>query len=348
MAEEPVTARFGRWRLVEETARGGWGAVHRAEDAAGDPTAIKILAPRDPADLPEGRERFRREEDLLRRYPHPHLVRLLDAGETEGTPFLVLEWLPGPDLLSRVAGAGPLTLDDALRVGRDAAAVLAHLHEGGVVHRDLKPSNFSFDASAALKLLDLGLAADPAALKTLTARGTFIGTVGFAAPEVAAGETAGPESDIYGLGVVLYWCLTGRPPFTGRTERTVLRRQARDPILPPSELRPRIPSEFNALICAMLEINPTRRPDGMRRVESRLAKITPNQISGPSRPRAGRGARPATPSPAAWPGATNPHAREGARAPDGTPAPGPDDPLPPQSQTIIRKGFRRRPAEPAP
>lgn len=343
MAQESVTRPLERWRLIEEVAHGGWGTVYRAEDADGRPGALKTLLPSDPKDRDEALARFRREERLLRRLHHPHLVSLIDSGEIAGKPFLILEWLPGPDLFTRVVERGPLSIGDTLAVGRAAADVLSFLHGEGVIHRDLKPSNFSFDGAGVLRLIDLGLAADPTALQTVTTRGAFLGTVGFAAPEVAAGEEAGPESDVYGLGMVLYWCLTGRAPFTGSTERTVLRRQARDEVLSPSVLRSRIPAALTDLVRAMLEADPGKRPPGARGVAEALERISPNDVS-----RGGRTKRVRRTGPTPPPEAARPPVPRSAPLParPATPASdGPEDVPPPNSMTIIKKGFARKPGD---
>src|SRR5918912_1292699 len=150
MADEVIA---GRYRLERPLGRGGMSQVWLAEDSElGRNVALKLLAP--DAD----RARFDREARAAASLAHPNICQLYDYGETEGRPFMVLEYLPGGTLEDRLAAAEPLADDEAARIAREIASGLAYAHEQGVVHRDLKPSNILFDAEGRAKIADFGVA----------------------------------------------------------------------------------------------------------------------------------------------------------------------------------------------
>ena len=207
--------RLGHYEVVAPLGEGGMGEVYRARDTRLDRTvAIKLLPPRVGHD-PERRARFEREARTISSLNHPHICTLFDVGEEQGSHFLVMELLEGESLADRLQ-RGPLPLDQVVKYGAQVADALDCAHRQGIVHRDLKPGNVMLTRSGA-KLLDFGLARATAEsslvpgpedqateAKPLTAAGTVLGTYQYMAPEQLAGAEAGPRTDIFTLGTVLY------------------------------------------------------------------------------------------------------------------------------------------------
>jgi eukaryotic-like serine/threonine-protein kinase len=244
----------GRYRLIEPLGRGAMSSVWLAEDPElGRLVAVKLLSPA--AD----RARFEREARAAASLSHPNLCSLYDYGESDGKPFMVLEYLPNGSLEERLADGKPLPDAEALSIAREVAAGLAHAHERGLVHRDLKPANVLFDSEGHPKIADFGIArmGDSG---TLTEAGTVLGTASYISPEQASGELAGPPSDVYSFGVILFRMLTGRLPFTGANAMEVVRMHRDDE--PPAirSLRPDAPVALERLATAALAKDPAARP----------------------------------------------------------------------------------------
>src|ERR1700704_4867800 len=202
------TVIAGRYRLDEVLGRGGMSEVWRAEDIElGRLVAIKLLAP--DADT----ARFEREARAVASLAHPNITQLYGYGESDGRPYMVLEYVPGGKLEERRSDTPPLPAGGAFPSAPGVAAGLAHAHARGVVHRDLKPANVLFDEEGRAKLADFGIARMAAGEGTLTEAGTVLGTAAYISPEQAAGAPATAASDVYSFGVMLYRMLTGRLPF---------------------------------------------------------------------------------------------------------------------------------------
>jgi serine/threonine-protein kinase len=244
----------GRYRLDELQGHGPMSEVWRAHDDTLDRTvALKILSPT--ADL----ARFRREAQALAGLAHEHIMRLYDYGEDEAGPFMALEWLPGGTLEQRLAG-GPLPPAETRRVATGIAAGLTQLHARGLVHRDLKPANVLFDEEGRTKLADFGLARGSAGAGTLTEAGTVLGTAAYISPEQAAGEPAGPASDAYSFGVILFRMLTGALPFVADSAIALVNMHRYEPPPAVKALQPDAPPELAALTAAALRKDPAERP----------------------------------------------------------------------------------------
>jgi serine/threonine-protein kinase len=244
--------RVGEYVLDTELGRGALGTVYRGRSADGRVVAIKTF---DPALAGDGtfRARVAREARLAREIRDPHLVELVELGEADGTPFLVLEYLPGGSLAERLA-EGPLTGDEMTRLVASVAAGLDALHRAEVVHRDVKPSNILFRDDGSVALTDFGLARGTA-LTVLTRRGQVLGTLDYLAPELLRGGEATPASDVYALGCVAFECLAGRPPFGDRSLFGVGTAHLEDE--PPS---PPAHAELGRALLTALEKDPARRP----------------------------------------------------------------------------------------
>jgi Tol biopolymer transport system component len=220
--------RIGSYEITAFLGAGGMGEVYRARDVRLNRTvALKILPSSVAAD-PAFRARFEREARVISGLDHSHICALYDVGSDQGTDFLVMQFLDGETLAARVE-RGPLSQQDALRYGSEIADALAAAHREGIVHRDLKPANVML-TKAGVKLLDFGVAkltqSGPSSLGTrtspLTGQGVLLGTLQYMAPEQLEGRDADARSDIWALGTVLYEMLTGRAPFSGRSQASVI------------------------------------------------------------------------------------------------------------------------------
>jgi serine/threonine protein kinase len=251
MAEEVIR---GRYRLEQKLGHGGMSEVWLATDLELDrPVALKLLAPN--AD----RQRFEREARAAAALSHPNINHLFDFGETEGRPYMVLEFLPGGTLEDRLVENRPLPDEQTARIARDLADGLAHAHANGLIHRDLKPANVLFDSEGRAKIADFGIAHMGNA-GTLTEAGTVLGTAAYISPEQAAGEQALPASDVYSFGVILFRMLTGRLPFES-DQPFELVAMHRDLDAPPlGEIRPDAPPRLESLAMAALSRNLHDRP----------------------------------------------------------------------------------------
>jgi eukaryotic-like serine/threonine-protein kinase len=264
----------GRYHLGERLGQGGMGQVRRAWDGWLDrPVAIKTLE-LDRAE-PSAAARFRLEARTMAWLTHPNIVTVFDTGTDGTTAFLVMELLRGPSLEAKLERTGALPAADAVAVGMQVAAALAAAHAAGVVHRDVKPANIGYAADGVVKVLDFGiaqLAGTLAARQTrLTQTGMVLGTAAYLSPEQASGAAAGPRSDLYALGCVLFAMLTGGPPFTGDSPVAVC---AQHLVAEPPDLaavRPGCPAQLVELVGELLCKDPAARPRDATVVHDRLA-----------------------------------------------------------------------------
>jgi len=248
----------GRYRVGELLASGGMGEVWAAHDLLLDrPVAVKVLGG---ALAGDGRaaERLRREARAAGRLEHPSIARVLDLGEHDGRPYLVMELLEGESLATRIDRAGPMPPEEAARVVAAVADALEAAHAAGVVHRDVKPGNVFLTSAGEVKVLDFGIAwcAHDAALTT----GELLGTAAYLAPERVLGHRATPAADIYALGVVLFELLAGHRPFDADSEVELA--MAHVNANPPSlrEAAPSAPPFLIAAACQAMAKDPSGRP----------------------------------------------------------------------------------------
>jgi protein kinase-like protein len=200
-----------RYEIAQEIGRGGFSVVYRARDRRiGADVAIKLLVP-PPAAARLARERLRREVQAVRQVSHPNIVAVYDVADDGAWSFVVMEYVPGPDLAVRVRERGPLDADAAARLGREIAAALDAAHRHGILHRDVKPQNILLAPDGRARLTDFG-SARLSGLETVTQTGGLVGTIDYAAPELLAGGRGDARADVYALGVTLYYALTGELP----------------------------------------------------------------------------------------------------------------------------------------
>jgi eukaryotic-like serine/threonine-protein kinase len=241
----------GRFELEALLAEGGMGDVYRALDHRdGDHVAVKVLRP----GVVQGAARFAAEVESLGRLEHPNIVALVGAGAHAGTPFLVMELVPGKPL-GTVLAQRRLELGEVRRVGAEIASALAYAHERGVVNRDVNPGNILFDEHDAAKLSDFGIALLIGAVR-ITAVGVTVGSAAYLAPEqIGSDEKIGPPADVYALGLVLLEAATGEPAYPGPLKEAAIARLARDPMVPEE-----LPEPWRRLLPLMTAREPSVRP----------------------------------------------------------------------------------------
>ncbi|MCA8925657.1 MAG: serine/threonine protein kinase, partial [Planctomycetes bacterium] len=263
--------QIGPYTVLEQIASGGQGVVFRAQGPDGRPVALKVLRDR-AATGPSARKRFAIEVGALARLRHPHVVSILGAGEHEGCPWLALEFVEGESLQERLRRGGPLPVDEAIELATQLAQALSYVHACGVLHRDLKPDNVLLRKGAAL-LTDFGLARDEDfAESRLSRTGVLMGTPGYWAPEQAQGDkhAIGETTDVYGLGAVLYACLTGRAPVEADSLQAHLEPQRVQQIPAPRVLRSEVPHWLSQLCARCLSEAPRDRPPSVEAVARAL------------------------------------------------------------------------------
>jgi eukaryotic-like serine/threonine-protein kinase len=219
------SAVAGRYSIERELGRGGMGVVYLAREVRLDrPVALKLLPPRLAAE-PAPRERFLREARLAAKLSHPNIIPIYAVDEVAEYVFFAMAYVAGETLTERVRNRGPLPPGDATRMLREVAWALAYAHAQGVIHRDVKPDNIILEAGSGRALVaDFGIAAQVSGAAGVDG-GDVIGTPEFMSPEQALGETVDAKSDLYSLGVVGYFMLSGRLPFTGTKATEVLAKQ---------------------------------------------------------------------------------------------------------------------------
>jgi class 3 adenylate cyclase/predicted Ser/Thr protein kinase len=254
-------------RIKRLLGRGGMGVVYLAEDPSLQrQVAIKFL-PAAP-DAPSGaRERFLREARAMARMRHPRIVPVHSYGENDEGAYLVMEFVPGGTLASKIAKGG-MPVPEAVSLVRAVAEALESASAQGILHRDIKPSNILLDEEGEVSVADFGLAkqVDSADEDSLTMTGAVLGTPHYLAPEVAQGEEATAQSDMYSLGIVFYELLTGEKPFQGRTLGSVLVKQIQGNLPSIQEKRPDVPEGVARLIETLTAKEPSGRPASFRSI----------------------------------------------------------------------------------
>jgi predicted Ser/Thr protein kinase len=248
-----------RYRDAELIARGGMGEVYCAVDASlGRPVAIKVLDERLASDETV-RKRFEREALTAARLSgEAGIVTIFDVGESNGRPFIVMEYVRGQSLQDLLRRKGRQPPADALRWLEQAAHALDHAHARGVVHRDVKPSNLLLDEQGRVHVADFGVAS-AAGFDSLTQTGMVIGTAGYLSPEQAQGRPATPASDRYALGVVAFELLAGERPFAKDNPTAEAAAHIHAPIPSISERARGIPPHVDGVFARALAKDPDRR-----------------------------------------------------------------------------------------
>jgi serine/threonine-protein kinase len=273
---------LGKYQVVRLIGQGGMGAVYEGIHLAiGKKVAIKIMSADLAAD-PDARARFLREAQLTSRVRHPHAVDVTDVGSEAGQTFLVMELLDGEDLASFIAWRGRLPIEQAADIMLPVLAAVAAAHDEGIIHRDLKPHNIFLsqtrDGLIVPKVLDFGISKgqpghEPAATASALVVSPLVrttvglmGSPGYLSPEqIEETRTVSTASDQYGLGIILYECVTGRPPFAHDDDVTTIFRDILKGKRPPAgELRPDLPEELERIIDRATNRDPAARFPSVR------------------------------------------------------------------------------------
>jgi serine/threonine protein kinase len=293
----------GRFKIEELIGQGGMGKVYRARHLALDRlVCMKMLRPavlRDPTVA----GRFEREALAASRLNHPNSIQVLDFGrnESDGSLYLVMEYVQGQDLRLVLRDAWPLPEERLCHITGQVLAALGEAHAHNVIHRDLKPENIMLEQRREqpdfVKVLDFGIAKIlDSGLPPLTRADVVCGTPQYMAPEQATGGDLDGRSDLYAVGVILYQMVTGALPFDGPSTMEVLTRQVHEPPVPPRKREPAAPisAEMESLILRVLAKDPAQRPQSAEELRELLLAIPLR--SGPIAARAGQPSSPPRPS----------------------------------------------------
>ncbi len=264
-----LNTKVGPYILHEELGRGGMAVVYRAtHPRTKEEVALKQMLA-EYVTSESSLKRFLLETELLRGLDHPNIIRIVDAGDINGTPYYAMELIKGVSLDEVLHEKGRLSVTEVRMIGGAVARALVKAHEAGVIHRDLKPSNIMLTNTGLPKLTDFGIAKKIDA-PNLTVTGAIIGTPDFIPPELCKGEVPSPLSDIYSFGATLYNLISGRPPFCGENFHTVINRVLNDAPVEVNDLRRDIDDDLAQLIMQCLEKTPNKRPKSMLEIAQRL------------------------------------------------------------------------------
>jgi non-specific serine/threonine protein kinase len=260
-----VGTTIQHYRIGERLGSGGMGEVYRAEDTRlGRPVALKFLPPSLKAD-PDSRARLLNEARAASMLRSPNIAVTYDIGEDSGTDFIVMEYVDGELLSSRVL-KGPLPVREVVEIGLQVADALDEAHARGIVHRDIKSANLMRTERGLVKVLDFGLAkflsTTPATDLTqapMTMVGMVVGTVSYMAPEQALGKPVDRRADLFSLGIVLFELVTGRMPFEGTSPTEIIDHILHETPSPPSQYVAGVPPAFDAAVARALEKDPAFR-----------------------------------------------------------------------------------------
>ncbi|HSG01613.1 MAG TPA: protein kinase, partial [Vicinamibacterales bacterium] len=280
---------LGHYRIESLLGKGGMGEVYLAEDTKlGRQVALKILSSELAGDA-DRRQRFEREARAAAALNHPNIVTIHSVEEADGVPFLTLELVDG-ETLSSLIPPGGMSLEKLLTIAIPLADAIGAAHQRGITHRDLKPANVMVTGEGRVKVLDFGLAklkeeawqAASASLPTqeLTGEGRILGTVAYMSPEQAEGRAVDPRTDVFALGVMLYEMATGRRPFTGDTQMSVLSAIIKETPASVTELKGDLPRDLARILQRCLAKDPEDRYQTAKDLRNDLRMLKEDLASG--------------------------------------------------------------------
>jgi serine/threonine protein kinase len=268
---------IGRYHIIEQLGEGGMATVYKAFDTRLErDVAIKVIR-KDAFSANMHAtifKRFEREAKALARLSHPNIVKIYDYGEYDGSPYLVMEYIPGGTLKSKMGE--PFKVGDAVRLLLPIANALEYAHEHDIIHRDVKPANILLSEKNQPVLSDFGIAKmlEGEEGATLTGTGVGIGTPEYMAPEQCLGETVDKRTDIYALGIVFYELVAGRKPFMANTPMAVVHKQISDPLPRPAQFAPGLPDGVEKVIFKALAKVPDERYISMAEFSAALERLS--------------------------------------------------------------------------
>jgi len=284
MKKDLLGQSIGRYHILEQLGEGGMATVYKAFDTRLErEVAVKVIRTEQftPASLGLVLKRFEREAKALARLNHPNIVGVIDYGEHQGVPYLVMVYQPGGTLRQRLGNPMPpgqqagTGWDEAVRLLLPVARALQYAHSEGIVHRDVKPSNILITRSGEPMLTDFGIAKllETGDAQTLTGTGVGIGTPEYMAPEQGLGRGVDARADVYSLGIVLYELITGRKPYTADTPMAVVLKHVTDPLPRPTGFTPGLPDALEKLLLKALAKQPEDRYASMAEMAAALEAL---------------------------------------------------------------------------
>ncbi len=272
----PPGRRFAHFELLELLGKGGAGKVYRARNVrSARVIALKLLdfQPLEPA--ARSFQRLRREAAVATSITHPNIVRVFDMGVAEGIPYIEMELVPGVSLHETVRRRGPLRAGEACRLCAETLDALQEVHGRKIVHGDVKPGNILIHEDGAARLTDFGVSRLLEETTSLTTTGRLMGSPHFMAPEQWRGEALSPATDLYAMGLVLYYALLGRLPYGDRTHLALMYQHLYEPLLDPREPSPLIPDPVADVIRRATEKAPRDRFATAREFAAALQRYAP-------------------------------------------------------------------------
>lgn len=247
----------GRYRITERIGIGGMAEVYKAQDQTlGRIVAVKVMLPQYAAD-PEFAARFKQEAASAANLQSPYIVNVYDWGHDDGTYFIVMEYVRGTDLKSAILQRGAINQRKVAEIGSQVCQALSVAHNQDIIHRDVKPQNIMVQPDGNVKVMDFGIARAKNSVKSQTS--SVLGTAHYISPEQAQGKELTGASDMYSLGCVLYEAATGQLPFDGPDAVSVAMKQVQEEPLPPSQVKPDISPDLEAIILKAMDKNPYNR-----------------------------------------------------------------------------------------
>jgi DNA helicase-2/ATP-dependent DNA helicase PcrA len=288
---------IAHYRILERLGAGGMGTVYKAHDEKLDRLVALKLLTADSLPHEDRRRRFLQEARAASALNHPHILTIYDIGESEGKPFIAMEYIQGETLRQKIANRA-LSFSDSLDIAGQVAEGLAKAHEHGIVHRDLKPENLMISRDGYAKILDFGLAkligrektaaainsAEKTVMHVNTQAGTIMGTVHYMSPEQILGHKVDQRSDLFAFGIVLYEMATGQVPFSGDSDIDTLHAILHAEPKPPHAIIADLPRELSRIIAKTLAKEPRERYQKIKEVIQELKELKRGLEAG--RPRA--------------------------------------------------------------
>ncbi|MDY6076906.1 Stk1 family PASTA domain-containing Ser/Thr kinase [Mobiluncus sp.] len=270
-----------RYVIEKRIARGGMATVYRARDTRLDrPVALKIMYPH-LAESADFVARFRREARAAAKLTHPGVVAVYDQGSAQGSSYLVMELIKGPNLRTYLRSQGCLTVGETLKITKEILQALAAAHRSGLIHRDVKPENVLLPETGQVKVADFGLAR-AASEVTAATTGSILGTVAYLSPETVSGTAADSRVDVYATGIMIFELLAGVPPFSGDSPIQIAYAHVHEDVPHIKETEPWVPQPVDDLIAKLTTRDPAKRPlngdAALELVNQTIAELDPNEM----------------------------------------------------------------------